>query len=156
MNAADEIPADAPAATGCTRRSFLLATLAGALGAGALAGCSAPADSGTWLQKWSAWLLSNNANRDAVVRLGKSYLQAYPAEGDRTVLLAEIDSLIAANLETGSLEAAGPREVGAVLERAVRAEYAAGTVVAVNGWVLSVTEGRLYAAVALVLASGAP
>ena len=149
MSAAGKMLADAPAVTGCTRRSFLLAALAGALGAGVLGGCTAPTDSGTALQKWSAWLLGNNANHDAVVRLGKIYLQAFPAEGDSSVLLAEIDGLIAANLDSGNLEVAEPREVGAALERAVRAEYAAGKVVTVSGWVLSVTEVRLYAAVAL-------
>jgi hypothetical protein len=149
MRAADKTPADAPAVKGCTRRSFLLAALAVPLGAGVLAGCTAPKDGDTALQKWSAWLLGNNANHDAVVRLGKAYLQAYPAERDRSALLADIDRLISANLETGNLEAAELLQVGAALERAVRAEYAAGKVVTVEGWVLSLTEVRLYAAVAL-------
>ena len=149
MNAGGNKPIDCTAVPVCTRRSFLLTALAGALGAGVLAACSAPRDTDTALQKWSAWLLGNTASRAAAVRLGKAYLRVYPADGDKRVLLAEIDKVITANLETGTLESADASQLGAALERAVRADYAADRVVAVEGWVLSVTEARLYAAAAL-------
>jgi len=149
MNAAGSRSTGRATVQACTRRSFLLTALAGVLGAGTLAACSAPTDTGNAFQKWSAWLLGNNANHDAVVRLGKACLQAYPADGDKHVLLAQIDKVIMANLEAGTPESASLLQVGAALERAVRAEYADDKVVAVAGWVLSATEARLYAAVAL-------
>jgi hypothetical protein len=133
----------------CTRRSFLLTALAGALGVGVIAACKAPTDTGSAFEQWSAWLLGNNANHDAVVRLGKAYLRAYPADGDEHALLAQIDTVITANLELGTPDSADLLQVGAALEQAVRADYAGDKVVAVEGWVLSATEARLYAAVAL-------
>jgi hypothetical protein len=148
MSASGRKPGDCATVTVCTRRSFLLGALAGVAGAGIL-GCTGPEDSGSALQKWSAWLLGGDpASRDAAVRLGMAYLRAYPAEGDRRALLVAIDRVISANLESGDLASADAPQVGAALERAVRAEYAAGKVVMVEGWVLSVTEARLYAAVA--------
>ncbi len=146
MTAAAKKAIDCVAGQVCTRRSFLLSALAVAVGVGAVAGCGAPEDTDTALQKWSAWLLGNHASRDAAVRLGKAYLRVYPADGDQSVLLAEIDKVISANLQTGNLASAEPLQLGAALERAVRAEYADDRVVTVEGWVLSITEARLYAA----------
>lgn len=148
MNAAGGRPAEGAAVQPCTRRAFLLTTLA-VLGAATLGGCSSPNDTGGALQKWSAWLVENSDLRDAAVRLGKAYLRVYPADMDKRRVLAEIDKVINANLATGNLEAADLQQVGAALQRAVRGEFVADTVVTVEGWVLSRTEARLYAAVAM-------
>jgi hypothetical protein len=150
MNAGGGKPEDRVAGQVCTRRSFLLAALAGALGVRAVAGCTAPNGTGTTRQKWSAWLLTDNASRDAAVRLGKAYLHDYPADADKRVLLAEVDKVIAVNLQTATPGSADPLQLGAALEQAVRTEYADDKVVTVQGWVLSLTEARLYASVALI------
>ncbi|MCG6866902.1 MAG: hypothetical protein LJE58_15900 [Thiogranum sp.] len=140
-----------PAGSGYTRRAFLLSLLTGVAGAGVLvAGCAPPADGGSAFDRWSGWLLGATGNRDAVIRVGRLYLQAYPAQGNADALLKEIDRAIAAQLDGTALEAADRARVGAALERAVRSEYARGEVVMVAGWVLSVSEARAYAAVAVL------
>lgn len=148
MNTVNKAPAGKGAAPVCTRRGFLLTALLGVLGAGVLSGgCQPPADTDAAL---SSWLLSGySADRDAIARLGKAYLRAYPAEGDRNTLLAAIDKAVLAHLDGGEPASADHAQPGAVLQRTVRAEYAADSVVVVGGWVLSVTEARLYAAIAL-------
>lgn len=139
------------AGSGNTRRAFLLSLLTGVAGAGMLvAGCAPSADSGSAFDRWSGWLLGPTGNRDAVIRVGRLYLQAYPAQGDADALLKEIDRAIAAQLDGTALEAADRTRVGAALERAVRSEYARGEVVMVAGWVLSISEARAYAAVAVL------
>jgi len=140
-----------PAASGYTRRAFLLSLLTGVAGAGALvAGCAPPADHGSGFDRWSGWLLGASGNRDAVVRVGRLCLQAYPAEGNADALLEEIDRAISAQLEGTAVGAADNARVGAALDRAVRSEYARGEVLTVAGWVLSISEARAYAAVALL------
>lgn len=140
-----------PAGSGYTRRAFLLSLLTGAAGAGVLvAGCAPPAGGRSAFDRWSGWLLGATGNRDAVIRVGRLYLQAYPAQGNADALLKEIDRAIAAQLDGTALEAADRARAGAALDRAVRSEYARGEVVMVAGWVLSVNEARAYAAVALL------
>jgi hypothetical protein len=141
-------PTGNDAAPVCTRRGFLLTALVGVLGAGVFsAGCQSPADTDAAL---TDWLLSGySADRDAAARLGRAYLRDYPAESDRDALSAAIDRAVLAHLDGGEAASADRARLGAALQRTVRAEYAADSVVVVGGWVLSVTEARLYAAIAL-------
>jgi hypothetical protein len=82
------------------------------------------------------------------MRLGQAYRQSRPAERDGGVLVAAIDSALTPELGGATLAAADPLQVIAALRRVVRAEYARGAVVQVQGWVLSSTEARLYGLVA--------
>jgi hypothetical protein len=102
-----------------------------------------------------AWLLGITGERDAVTRLGEAYRQSHPAEQDSGVLVAAIDSALTPVLGGAVDASADPLQVIAALRRVVRAEYARGAVVQVQGWVLSATEARLYGLVA-ALSPGRP
>lgn len=126
-----------------TRRRLLAASTTGALALVAASPAGMVAD---WL--WPAALdvrLSRLFRHAASVqRIGAAYLRAYPQEADRRTLNQEL-----ATLDGGS----GPfRPAGDQLRRrlvsASRADFAAGRVVTVQGWVFSLTEARAYAMVA--------
>ena len=79
-------------------------------------------------------------DREGAARLGRSYLAAHPNEARRSVLVRD---LVGATEPTSASDAS--REVAA----RIRDDYAAGSTVVVDGWVLSRAEARLYALVAL-------
>jgi hypothetical protein len=79
-------------------------------------------------------------HRDSAAQLGRSYLDAHPNEARSAALVRQLAGPIALT----SAERAA-REVAA----RVRADYARGRTVVIEGWVLSRTEARLYALVAL-------
>lgn len=79
-------------------------------------------------------------DREGAARLGRSYLGVHPTEARRGVLVRDLVGLT----EPTSVSDAS-REVAA----RIRGDYAAGSTVVVDGWVLSRTEARLYALVAL-------
>jgi hypothetical protein len=81
------------------------------------------------------------------MRLGQAYRQSRPAEQASDVLAEAVDRALTSELDGGT-RAADPLQVIAALRRVVRAEYARGEVVEVQGWVLSTTEARLYGLVA--------
>jgi hypothetical protein len=130
---------------GLTRRSFLL--MAGAGGAAAavwLGGRHRSAMAKSMDSGWPEWLL-DASNREAVQRLGNAYRAAHASEREASVLLDRIDHALAVAAATES----SPKDPAVLLQGRVRHEYAWGEVVRVDGWVLSVTEARLYALVAL-------
>jgi hypothetical protein len=129
---------------GCTRRAFLLAVLAGVTGGATLTNRYSLAAASPEVCGPPAWLAGITGRRDAVVRLGQTYLKTRPAEQDSDVLAAAIDRALASELAADARAAADPLQVIAALRRVVRAEYARGEVVRVAGWVLSTTEARLY------------
>ena len=94
------------------------------------------------------WLGHLVGDRDAAARLGRAYLDAHPEyrQGNRLM---------------SALEKALPRQApipepqrsavfAGALQRQVSREYARGEVEVVSGWVLSITESRLYAFAALL------
>ena len=117
-----------------SRRRFLLAALASALAA---SGCRMTGDLTTARRPLPDWLSGLDLDPAAAARLGQVYLAAYPEENDAQGLL---DALV---------QAVGGGETFAALDRAVRAEYARGEFVQVNGWILSRSEARLYALIAV-------
>jgi len=130
---------------GLTRRSFLLTLGVGTAAAAVFAATQHwPARAQSTPRQWSDWLLDAH-NRQAVARLGNAYLASHAAEHDAGVLIDAIDRALAAT--TAAL--AAPVDNAALLQQRVRHEYARGEVARVSGWVLSVTEARLYALVAL-------
>lgn len=131
----------------CTRRTFLQAVAAGLVVAG-VPGCrKEPAKTTPVAGGQQAWLAKIIGADDAAAQFGRLYLEAHPEENDRAVLVGLIEQ--ASGRETDSTSPADPAVVAAALQRVVRAEYARDAVVAVDGWVLSVTEARIYALVAV-------
>ena len=132
----------------CSRRHFLLLAVA------ALAGCRLPAsvagleqtDGG--IPELPGWLRQVTGDPAPVARIGRAYLQAAPP-GERNLasLLDAIEQRLAA--ETDLAAAQDATSVLMALQRLVRREYTAGEVVMAGRWLLSRSEARLYAAVAL-------
>ena len=141
---------------GCTRRAFLLAVLAGVTGGATLTKRYSLAAASPGACGPPAWLAGITGTRDAVVRLGRAYLKTHPAEQDSNVLAAAIDRALAPELAANARAAADPLQVIAALRRVVRAEYARGEFVQVQGWVLSTTEARLYGLQAAVVSKPRP
>lgn len=129
--------------TGLNRRTFLLSVAAGGLLCAA-GTCLAEPEADASL--WPAWLLDSD-NAASIGRLGAAYRVAHPEEGGRAALLDAIDrALVAVAGGKPPADASGLRKL--MLQR-VRDEYARGEIVRVNGWILPVTEARLYALVSL-------
>lgn len=138
--------------TSLARRSFLLG-LAGAAGSVFVAGryprlaAAEPAAH----TPWSGWLL-DASNREAVARLGNAYRAAHVEAKSAEVLIDAIDRALAmAAAGNAVTDTAG---LIAGLQQRVRDEYAQDEVVRLNGWIVSVTEARLYALVSLQSAAG--
>ncbi len=131
-----------------TRRAFLLAAAATAAGGTLYLGARRrSADVAAASSPWSRWLLDAN-NLSAVRRLGEAYLEAQPAEREAETLNALIDKALGASQREGDA-GADADAAGVALQRRVREEYARGEVVNLIGWVVSVTEARLYALVSI-------
>jgi hypothetical protein len=132
---------------GLSRRSFLLTVAAGAAGAVFYAaGRHWFSSGGPAGGPWSDWLL-DEYNRKAVKRLGGAYRAAHLLERHNAVLADRIDAALAAEAGAGQTVTDEAAMVG-LLQRRVRHEYARDEVVWVSGWILSITEARLYALVA--------
>jgi hypothetical protein len=134
-------------ATGRGRRVFLRLILAGLASGQGLAWQTARA--GNHASGWVAWLLAA-ADRDAVVRLGRSYLVLRPAERDSEVLAHLIDRALVKSTEAAARSTGKPVAAGVLLNTVVQADYSRGDVVQLDGWLLSITEARLYGLVALL------
>jgi hypothetical protein len=131
-----------------TRREFLLTLMCGPLLAGLLGACSVPRRSAAGLAQESGWLTQLFRDRDAVARFGNAYLQAHPAERRADALSAAIHEALLRR-QPGALDAADPATAFRTLDAVVRDEYRRGQVTSVDGWLLSQTEARVYAVVAL-------
>jgi hypothetical protein len=132
---------------GFGRRSFLLTVAAGAAGAVFYAaGRHWFSSGGSAGGPWSGWLL-DEYNRKAVERLGGAYRAAHPLERQSAVLADRIDAALAVAAGAGQTVTDQAAMVS-LLQHRVREEYARDEVVRVNGWILSITEARLYALVA--------
>jgi hypothetical protein len=84
---------------------------------------------------------------EAAARLGRHYLASLPMVPDHQQLVAEIDGLLAA-----AADEQAPADDAAILaaaRRAVSEDYLQGRVTDVGGWVLSITEAKLFALAAL-------
>lgn len=122
-----------------SRRRFLLAVLAGALAA---EGCRAAEDGAAGSLPLPPWLASLALDPAAAARLGRAYLATRAEENDPQLLLDALERAVASR--GGAVNADF-----AALDRAVRADYAEGHFVQVEGWILSTTEARLYGFIAL-------
>jgi hypothetical protein len=93
------------------------------------------------------WLAGAVGSPDAASRLGRLYLDAHPEENDLTALLDQIEAALGTSV---SSDADDQASVLAVLNDTVQDEYIRNEVVSLQDWILSRTEARIYAAVALV------
>ena len=92
------------------------------------------------------WLSDAIVDPEAAAHLGRAYLDAHPEYDNSNMLVTDI--LRALARYDVSATAGAPeklRQTVAALQQLLRHEYAQGEIVTVNGWVLSVTEARLYA-----------
>jgi hypothetical protein len=123
-----------------TRRRLLIA--AAGLGAAVVAGPIAmwPVVERFAASDPAALLRGLVTHRGAAVALGRSYLEANPTEAHRADL---VRNLVGARVPASTSRAS--REVAS----RIRADYRAGRTVVVEGWVLSRTEARLCALIAL-------
>jgi hypothetical protein len=132
--------------TSLTRRSFLL-SLAGAAGSVCfVSGCQRFVTAVPGSQPWSEWLL-DAYNRESVSRLGTAYRADHPEESSAEVLAGSIERALAEAGNPG--KAADPAGHAVILQQRVRDEYARGEIVRLSGWIVSITEARLYALVSL-------
>ena len=77
----------------------------------------------------------------AAAVLGATYLEREPGEATTNRLVAE---LVPARLRMGAF-ATTDRRLASILDRRIRADFAAGRTVVLRGWIVSVTEARLAA-----------
>lgn len=95
------------------------------------------------------WLSAVLNDPQAAADIGNAYLAQTPGERRIELLLELIVAALVPRLGRAP-ESLVPQHVAGILREVVRDDYARGEVVRVDGWLLSLTEARLYAAVALV------
>ncbi len=94
---------------------------------------------------WPVWLQNITGQREATIRLGRAYLESHPAEQEPDHLLSLIDQALVKLPDIDHKQLNDSTRIAEALKRLVRAEYINDDVVNPLGWVLSVTEARLYA-----------
>jgi hypothetical protein len=95
------------------------------------------------------WLLRITGRRDAVLRLGRAYLEAHSEGKDTERLLASVDQALAGLQGENSRPPEDSAQMITALKRVVRDEYIGDQVTLLQGWVVSLTEARLYALAAM-------
>ena len=85
----------------------------------------------------------------AAGRLGRAYLTAHPAELDLQRLVEDVLGSLRLQAAAGAIDSSPEAVMIARARRVVIDDYLAGRVVNIDGWVLSITEARLYALAAL-------
>lgn len=116
-----------------SRRHFLLMALASLT-----AGCSSTDNAAP------TWLPHVIGDPEAAARLGRAYLAVHPEYYRSDMLVTDIQQALS-RFDTSAAATENLRQTVAALQQLVRHEYAQGEVEAVSGWILSVTEARLYA-----------
>ena len=85
----------------------------------------------------------------AAGRLGWAYLTAHPAERDFRRLANRVLGPLRLASKAEAIDSTPESVLIARARRVVADDYVAGRVVCIDGWVLSITEARLYALAAL-------
>lgn len=124
----------------CSRRTFLLYILAGALGLD-ISGCE------TASTVHEAWLDDISPYPQDAAKIGHGYLVLYPEEADREILKTKINSAIREQEHLAST--ARHKMTFSLFDQVIRKEYVQGRMVLLHDWVLSPTEARLYALLSL-------
>jgi hypothetical protein len=130
------------------RRGFLAAVLAG-VGLVTLPACTALGAADPAASTHAALRLARLfARAESARRIGRVYLRQVPAEREAAVLVRFLaDALTVSASALARLDDDAARRL---VVRCVQADFAAGRTASLDGWVLSVTEARLYALTALV------
>lgn len=124
---------------GISRRTFLIGA-GGVLAVGAAAERTTPWARHRPVLRWAAGLSGTPSTWD----LGIEYLTRNPVEADRTVLLSRFASLVHPSSLLGGAERAPDG-----FNEQVRRDFLEGDILRMGGWLLSRTELRLCALVAL-------
>jgi hypothetical protein len=90
-------------------------------------------------------LLGFYADRGPAATVGAAFLERFPDEDDPTRLVRQLAGSASRQREWESLAAADPETLHEALRAGHRADFAAGRIVLLRGWVLSQTEARLCA-----------
>jgi len=133
----------------CTRRTFLLSVLLGLTAGGFSSRRYALADTGPQPCTAPLWLWESIGDRQSAARLGRAYLDTQPEYRQCHALLADIEQTLQ-NRGASTPSTADAEQTASTLQDLLRKEYAHGEVISVAGWVLSKTEARLYALVAMI------
>jgi hypothetical protein len=133
----------------CTRRTFLLSALFSLTAGGFGSNRYSLADSKPEPRVEPPWLWKTIADRQSAARLGQAYLDAHPEYHQYNALLTDIEQTLKRQDASISVTA-GAEQTASALQRLLGKEYARDDVVSVAGWVLSRTEARLYALVAMI------
>lgn len=120
-----------------SRRRFLLMALASLT-----AGCSSTDNAGP------TWLPQVIGDPEAAARLGRAYLAVHPEYYNSNMLVTDILQALA-RYDANAAATKNLQQTVAALQQLVRHEYAQGEIETVTGWVLSITEARLYALAAI-------
>ncbi len=132
------------------RRRFLAAAIAGIGLLATRRPFPVPHD-GAALPPSVARLAGLLADGGSARHIGRLYLQQAPWERDVRALARRIvDSLPG---RPGALDRVGDAGARRLIEQRIRQDFADGLTTSVDGWVLSVTEARLYAVTALAEAA---
>ena len=128
---------------GTTRRDFLQGSAA-FFAAWLLGACSpkAPDSDTSATDRYDAFF----SFRQAAEEIGHHYIDDYPAEALEDALKDMIDRSLG---EVGSLTSADQEQLAELVRLAIRRDFKAGRTVTIDGWMLSVTEARLCALMAL-------
>lgn len=128
-----------------SRRHFLLSVLSGLAAASTLHGCGS-----TYNRSLIASRLSQTiGDQTAAKRFGASYLRSYPDEAEVEILVRQIDAALISEYGQG-MNIDDPLLLAKHLDQQIRNEFSRGDVVQVDGWILSRSETRLYALMALL------
>ena len=123
-----------------SRRRFLLMALA------SLTAACSDSDRNTDLEP--VWLAHIIGDPEACARLGRAYLDAHPEYYGGDTLVADIQQALAKH-DAPAAFTSDPQRTVTALQLLVRDEYIRGEVEVITGWILSITEARLYALAAL-------
>ena len=122
-----------------SRRHFLLIAMASLT-----AGCSGK-DTAE-----ATWLPHVIGDPEAAARLGRAYLDLHPEYYNSNVLVTDILEALAKYDSSATVATSkNLQQTAAALQQLLRHEYAQSEIETVTGWVLSVTEARLYALAAM-------
>jgi hypothetical protein len=147
-------------AVAISRRKFLL--LSGGIGGSVLAAPGLAWLASVWQEREKALnsrLLALFHHQPSARAIGSTYLQRYPQEASIRILLKHVVAEASGNLPDNSssslshrvdrMSRAGDGELMDLLQRRIRQDFGEEKVVKLRGWILSATEARLYALVAL-------
>ena len=85
-------------------------------------------------------LLSNLWDAQTIAEIGKTYLKQHPSETGESKLVELLSESIFSDKDM----------LGASINQRIKEDYKTGRIVTIDGWILSITEGRQCALYSLV------